>query len=227
MPCLHAQGTYHRDDLVQDFKFNDNDRVRQAEGAIRHVLINAEFSVAQHSSIVTTRRVGSVDLPPGSRQFARRRCACSFSHSRSRLLVDILRTHFHTYYSSPRRSPLSLRKDPSRFSPLQYIEVFRRRGEPGGLLRGGFDPLPQRIISDRRALGSVTERPAVQGMTERPAEQRLISGRDGRFYCCGSASTSAVPAMSNAAVQQWLLHSHYVTFKPYEQVSRFIYQGNV
>ncbi|KRZ87117.1 hypothetical protein T08_3048 [Trichinella sp. T8] len=90
MPCLHAQGTYHRDDLVQDngkhwsqrqqqrkmlknlslkledlfavecivstfkfkfkFKFNDNDRVRQAEGAIRHVLINAEFSVAQHSS---------------------------------------------------------------------------------------------------------------------------------------------------------------------------------
>ncbi|KRX28928.1 hypothetical protein T06_14875, partial [Trichinella sp. T6] len=42
------------------------------------------------------------------------------------------------------------------------------------LLQGGFDPLPQRIIRDRRALGSVTERPAVQGMTERPAEQRLI-----------------------------------------------------
>ncbi|KRX40306.1 hypothetical protein T05_12381 [Trichinella murrelli] len=31
-----------------------------------------------------------------------------------------------------------------------------------GLLRGGFDPLPQRTISDRRALGSMTERHAVQ-----------------------------------------------------------------
>ncbi|KRX21480.1 hypothetical protein T07_2193, partial [Trichinella nelsoni] len=30
------------------------------------------------------------------------------------------------------------------------------------LLRGGFDPLPQRTISDRRALGLMTERHAVQ-----------------------------------------------------------------
>ncbi|KRZ03169.1 hypothetical protein T11_12722 [Trichinella zimbabwensis] len=37
-------------------------------------------------------------------------CACSFPLARSRLLVDILRAHFHTYHSSPRRSPLSLRK---------------------------------------------------------------------------------------------------------------------
>ncbi|KRY14870.1 hypothetical protein T12_11686 [Trichinella patagoniensis] len=36
------------------------------------------------------------------------------------------------------------------------------QGGPGGLLRGGFDPLPQRTISDRRALGSMTERHAVQ-----------------------------------------------------------------
>ncbi|KRY31238.1 hypothetical protein T01_4752 [Trichinella spiralis] len=27
------------------------------------------------------------------------------------------------------------------------------QGAPGGLLRGGFDPLPQRTISDRRPLG--------------------------------------------------------------------------
>ncbi|KRY58044.1 hypothetical protein T03_8175 [Trichinella britovi] len=31
-----------------------------------------------------------------------------------------------------------------------------------GLLRAGFDPLPQRTISNRRALGSMTERHAVQ-----------------------------------------------------------------
>ncbi|KRZ85083.1 hypothetical protein T08_4086, partial [Trichinella sp. T8] len=30
------------------------------------------------------------------------------------------------------------------------------------LLRGGFDPLPQPTISDRRALGSMTERHAIQ-----------------------------------------------------------------
>ncbi|KRZ00048.1 hypothetical protein T11_7683 [Trichinella zimbabwensis] len=50
-------------------------------------------------------------------------------------------------------------------SPLQYIEGFRRRGHRGGslgLLRGGFDPLPQRINGDRRAFGSMTERHAAQ-----------------------------------------------------------------
>ncbi|KRZ65469.1 hypothetical protein T10_9497 [Trichinella papuae] len=35
----------------------------------------------------------------------------------------------------------------------------------------------------------------------------LWTGRDGRFYCRGSASNSSGPAMSNAAVQQWLLHN--------------------
>ncbi|KRX52255.1 hypothetical protein T09_2117 [Trichinella sp. T9] len=104
-------------------------------------------------------------------------------------------------------------------SPLQYIEGFRRRGARGG----GFDPLPQRTVSDQRALGSMTERHAVQGMTKRPAEQSVIehrlvgscrsvarshprsspaasfTGRDGSFYCRGCAAASARPAMSNAA----------------------------
>ncbi|KRZ97773.1 hypothetical protein T08_15680 [Trichinella sp. T8] len=42
-------------------------------------------------------------------------CDCSSSLAQSRLLVDILRTHLHTYHLSPHRSPLSLRKD-RRFS---------------------------------------------------------------------------------------------------------------
>ncbi|KRZ77303.1 hypothetical protein T10_7887, partial [Trichinella papuae] len=84
--------------------------------------------------------------------------------------------------------------------------------------------LPHRINGDRRALGSMTERHAAQGMTKRPAEQRLIKCRlvgswgtvtrshprswpaaslnwaRWRFYCRGSASTSAGPVMSNATV---------------------------
>ncbi|KRY20330.1 hypothetical protein T12_11801 [Trichinella patagoniensis] len=77
-----------------------------------------------------TRRVGPADLPPGPRQFVRRRCV--LVHSRSLgLLVDILGARFYSYNSSTRRSALSLWKDISRSSPTQYIEGFRRRGAPG------------------------------------------------------------------------------------------------
>ncbi|KRZ27093.1 hypothetical protein T4C_2600, partial [Trichinella pseudospiralis] len=108
---------------------------------------------------------------------------CLFFHAlSSRLLVNILMAHFHTYYSSPRQSPLSLPKDMSHSSPLQYKEGFHRRGNWGSDLSGheGLSP----------------------GTTHGSRRRRLGTGRDGRFYCRSSASASAKPAMSNAAVQQ-------------------------
>ncbi|KRY87027.1 hypothetical protein T4D_13676 [Trichinella pseudospiralis] len=70
--------------------------------------------------------------------------ACSFSLAQPRLHVDILRTHFHI--------------------PPAWGPSINQRGS----LRGGFDPLPQWIISDRRALRLITERLAVQWLTGYP-----------------------------------------------------------
>ncbi|KRZ80524.1 hypothetical protein T10_6582 [Trichinella papuae] len=64
--------------------------------------------VRGQASIVTTRRVGPADLPPGPRQFVRRRSVVVVSCSLG--LVFSSTFSEHTYHSSPRRSPLSLRK---------------------------------------------------------------------------------------------------------------------
>ncbi|KRX13747.1 hypothetical protein T07_392 [Trichinella nelsoni] len=127
MPCLHKQGTYHRNDFAQD----------ATPGSLPHVLYV--------STSVTT-------LAPNT------------------LTAGLC-------------------------SSLQYIEGFCRTGAPGG-----FDPLPQQTISDRRALGSMTKRHAVQGMTERPAEQRLIEYR--LVGSCRSVARSH-PRSSPAASLNW------------------------
>ncbi|KRX35595.1 hypothetical protein T09_15606 [Trichinella sp. T9] len=101
-----------------------------------------------HVPTVTSRRVRPLDLLPRLRQFLRRyyssltrlRFRGLFFVSPSSALVSSLPLHYALVHL------ISLGWSP----PLQYIEIFRRRGAPGGLLRGGFDPLPRRTISEWR-----------------------------------------------------------------------------
>ncbi|KRZ43835.1 hypothetical protein T4C_13171 [Trichinella pseudospiralis] len=74
----------------------------------------------------------------------------------TRQLVDIRRTH--TYYSSLRRSSLSLLKDLSCSSPLHYIEGVYRRGVPewvptGRVLRVGHQKPPTFLTGGGFVLG--------------------------------------------------------------------------
>ncbi|KRY69281.1 hypothetical protein T4A_12280 [Trichinella pseudospiralis] len=83
-------------------------------------------------------------------------CTVGAYVEKTRQLVDIRRTH--TYYSSLRRSSLSLLKDLSCSSPLHYIEGVYRRGVPewvptGRVLRVGHQKPPTFLTGGGFVLG--------------------------------------------------------------------------
>ncbi|KRY40751.1 hypothetical protein T01_1633 [Trichinella spiralis] len=73
-------------------------------------------------SVVTTRRVGPADLPPGPRQFVRRFYVLVRSRSLGHVSSSTSSEHAFTRTTRPHVGHRS------RSSPLQYIEGFRRRG---------------------------------------------------------------------------------------------------
>ncbi|KRZ03988.1 hypothetical protein T4B_7495 [Trichinella pseudospiralis] len=146
-------------------------------------------------------------------------CTVGAYVEKTRQLVDIRRTH--TYYSSLRRSSLSLLKDLSCSSPLHYIEGVYRRGSPdlrpfyksatcytGALIRCPIRLLATEQFTERRQLGTnwsglESWSPEATHVSHR---RWFCTRREKRFYCRSSTPASARPAMSNAAILQWLLH---------------------
>ncbi|KRX12367.1 hypothetical protein T07_3915 [Trichinella nelsoni] len=124
MPCLHKQGTYHRNDFAQD--------ATPWGRLIRFLRVRSGSSAVALCWLLLARAVSSSSRhPQGS-------------------LPHVLYVSTSVTTLAPNTLTAGL------CSSLQYIEGFCRTGAPGG-----FDPLPQQTISDRRALGSMTKRHAV------------------------------------------------------------------